>query len=376
MGMGIIFYIEIIISILFLLTLSQFEKFFAPTNHYAYCSNIFCEKHKKSVVALVSRCLAITFFTLITYYLFSFDSSKIIFVVFITQFIIEIPRIKNYKLYRFFNSKLRMYGFLESLFSILISTLISLFILSITNVFCIAIMLIIILLFILGNKISLIMIKTSYNYPLTDAYLDKFVTYRNLSFEKLNLEKKYKQYFESAGKKYNLDPKCMQAIISLEKFNRNSPIFHFLELLLIIFTPRLLEKNNSTLGCGQISIKNIKEYYGKVTRKILLDATNPKNNIMLCAFCLRKIIDSFFIEYNKGFYIDEEDSLTTGEKLETVILTNEEILWNYITAKYLTGFTLSRIKCVAIYTSFLTQCDIKKCLSKEQFEKLNNLKIL
>ena len=101
----------------------------------------------------------------------------------------------------------------------------------------------------------------------------------------------------------------------------------------------------------------------------------PKNNIYICASCLRNIIDSFFIEYNNGFYIDDEDSLTTGEFLEKKILSKEEILWNYVASKYLTGFTLSRIKCVAIYTSFLTQSDINKCLTKEQKEKLKSLKV-
>ena len=353
--------IGIIMIALIYLVILPIQLAMFPMQYYSVKDVIYSGSKRKAIGALATRCAFILIICVISW-LIDKNSRSVIWGVSLGSFLCAWPSIYHYQLFAFLKNRLKLLYFLACVFSILFSWACAKFIISI------------LLPMVFDNKGFYLIdnngIKTIWTiislcgpvgvrkfikedeqdnpYLISDTFpADLYLTRRKIQLSKKYIDQ-YKYEMERSAEKYELDYELLQTVIQLEYINRGSIINRLLEKAAVRIVPKLMIRQDVSIGLAQIKISNAKDYFHMAPCRYISQMLMPEISIDLCAYILRKLLDNY----------DDYEPCEYYDCLTEIYDDNENISINYkvgiyIASEYICGEKDTMKKYVLVYAAIL-----------------------
>lgn len=330
------------------------------TNYYAMHDSIYgYRKLTEFLLSVFSFAIITVGLSVLFRFVFHAPEDCILWGVGFGAFLMVWPVISSCRLYAFADNPVKLLYFLLNTFEILFAVGIAALICGETLLW----------LFVFAIPLcgSLARRKTDEVVWISDLCVQTrlYLVWKRIRMESPAFLKKYGSFISEAARTSRLPEKMLLNMLLIEKITRGAWYYRLPKWLMYRLFPRLAVRCNMSLGLGQIKTDTVRCFYGEMPEHIYDVLNDPRTNIQITAWLMRRIIDSY---PGSGQYLDAGVLSSPVGALEYDALDEPAQLCRYIMSMYEVGSGVCRRDFVTIGMDIMLKSDAQLLLNYEQKE--------
>ena len=189
-----------------------------------------------------------------------------------------------------------------------------------------------------------------------------FCTWKKLKLREPAFLKKYGAFFEEAAEKYRLPMLFLERFVLLEQFNHGAWNYRLEKWLLYHLLPIPSVRCRVSLGLGLIKPATAAPYYGGIPKDIYRRLNDPRENILVTAWLIRRIVDGYpgAGRHLTGVFLEKPCDAIEYDALDA---TGQ--LCRYVIGEFVAGLCGSRMDYASIFMDVLLKSGAEELLAEQ-----------
>lgn len=189
-----------------------------------------------------------------------------------------------------------------------------------------------------------------------------FCAWKKLKLREPAFLRKYGAFFEEAAEKYRLPVPFLERFVLLEQLNHGAWNYRLEKWLLYHLIPIPSVRNRVSLGLGEVKPVTAAPYYGEIPKDIYRRLNDPRENILVTAWLIRRIIDGYpgTGRHLTGVFLEKP-----CDAVEYAALDEAGQLCRYVIGEFIAGLCGSRMDYASIFMDVLLKSGAEELLAEK-----------